>query len=334
MRRLLVAALALLACLVGPEAARAQRKDRVTLAVGGTGASVYLQVDVARALGLFEQEGLDADVQYFQGGSPAATALIGGAADFSTNAIDQVLKARAQGKGVTMISAFTELPGLVLVVHEKHKGQVKSPKDLKAKTLGVSAPASATDILLTYILNQHGVRRDEVSIIGAGTNTFPAALRGGKIDGGMTLDPFATQIVNEGYGYVLVDLRTEAGTRQAFGGPYMFTGLVTRDEVMQQKPQVVQKMVNVFVKATRWMAQRSAEQIAEVLPADLVKDRRSYAASLAPSKEIFSKTGKIPPAGIDAVFKAGEVFQPGNEELKRVKPDELYTNRFVDAAAK
>jgi NitT/TauT family transport system substrate-binding protein len=313
---------------------RAQGREKVSLAVGGVGASVYLQVDVAKALGLFEQEGLDADIQFQKGGAPAATALISGSVDFSANAIDHALKARARGKAVTMVVAFTELPGLVLMVNDRLKGQVKSPADLKGRTLGVSAPGSGTDIILTYILHKHGIKRDETTIVGAGTNTFPPALKGGKIDAGMTLDPYVGQIVSEGYGFPLVDMRTRAGTEAVFGGPYMFTGLLTRDEVVREKPQLVQKVVNVFVKTNRWLASHTPEQVAEVLPADLVRDPKAYADAFRASKEIYPKVGRIPPEGIDAVYKAQEVFQPGNEELKGVKPTDLYTNRFVEAATK
>lgn len=327
-----LAALGIAAAAGPPAAARAAEK--VTLAVGGVGASVYLQVDVAKALGLFAKEGLDADVQFLKGGAQSAAALIGGSADFSTNAIDHVLKARAQGKGLTMVTALTELPGLVLMVREKLRGQVRSPKDLKGRPLGVSSPGSGTDIILTYILHRHGIRRDEVQIVGAGTNTFPAALKGERIDAGMTLDPYVGQIVAEGYGFPLVDLRTEAGTRSVFGGPYLFTGLVTRDEVIREKPQLVQKMANVFVEANRWLATHSPEQVAEVLPAELVGDKRTYADALRASREIYSKSGRIPPEGIEAVYRAQEVFQPGNEELKKVKPEELFTNRFVEAVAR
>ena len=62
--------------LLAPMLAAAPTKEKVRLAVGSRrGNIVYLQIDLARALGYFEQEGLDVDIQYFDGGTDAFQAL-------------------------------------------------------------------------------------------------------------------------------------------------------------------------------------------------------------------------------------------------------------------
>src|ERR1700687_4781138 len=90
--------LGLLGCvLVGFSVAETPRKQKIRLAVGSKpGNIVYLQVDLARALGYFTDKGLDVDFQYFDGGTGAAAALASGRAEFSGNSIDHAMKLRAE----------------------------------------------------------------------------------------------------------------------------------------------------------------------------------------------------------------------------------------------
>src|SRR5579871_6708808 len=79
--------------------AGASTKEKVRLAVGSrAGNIVYLQIDLARALGYFEQEGLDVNIHYFAGGTPAAEALVARDYDFSGNSIDHAFSLRTGGQ--------------------------------------------------------------------------------------------------------------------------------------------------------------------------------------------------------------------------------------------
>src|SRR5215469_10554275 len=71
------------------------RKEKVRVAVGSQpGNIVYLHIDLARSLGYFEQEGLDAVFHYFDAGTAAAEALNAQEYDFSANSIDHAIKLR------------------------------------------------------------------------------------------------------------------------------------------------------------------------------------------------------------------------------------------------
>jgi hypothetical protein len=39
----------------------------------------------------------------------------------------------------------------------------------------------------------------------------------------------------------LVDLRTEKDSRAVFGGPYQFTGLLTRADIIERRPGILRK---------------------------------------------------------------------------------------------
>lgn len=134
MQRLLRVALALAIVLAGRQMAWAAEREKVDFGVGSApGGSVYIQVDLAKALGYFAEEGLDLNLQYFKGGAVAGAALVGGSTDISANAIDHAIKAKQQGKELRFIVSFTRLPGTPLVVNTKYRNEIKSPKDLRGR---------------------------------------------------------------------------------------------------------------------------------------------------------------------------------------------------------
>src|ERR1700693_2269932 len=106
-------------------------KEKVRLAVGSRpGNIVYLHIDLARALGYFEQEGLDMSFHYFDAGTAAAEALNAREYDFSANSIDHAIKLRRSGGEAEMIASFTDLPCVTLVVRKELRPQIRSVSDL------------------------------------------------------------------------------------------------------------------------------------------------------------------------------------------------------------
>ncbi len=329
MTRMLAMVLSVLAVAAD---ALAAEKEKVTFGVGSApGASVYIQVDIAKALGYFEQEGVDVQLQHFKGGAVAGAALVGGSIEVSGNAMDHVVKAKREGKELRMIASFTHLPGTPMVVNIKHRNEIKSPKDLKGRPLGVTAPGSATDLLTRFVLHKEGIKPEEVKIIGVGTNTMPPALENDQVHAAMGVDPWVTQLVKRGKGYILVDFRTEKDTRAVFGGPYQFTGLLARQEVIERRPEMIQRLANVVVRANRWMAANPVERWADVLPADLVGDKATWIESMKASREMFTADSLPSREGVMSLLKAFEVTGQVPEATK-MNPDALIDTRFVRKA--
>ncbi len=332
MRRHTMITLALVIGLAGWKAAWAADTEKVVFGVGSApGASVYIQVDLAKALGYFAEEGLGVTLQHFKGGAVAGSALVGGSTEVSANAIDHVIKAKQQGKELRMIVSFTHLPGTPLVVNMKYRNEIKSPKDLRGRPVGVTAPGSATDLLMRYMMSKEGVRPEEMKIIGVGTNTMVPALENDQVVAAIGVDPWVTQLVRRGKGYLLVDLRTEKDTRAIFGGPYQFTGLLTRAEVIERRPGMIQKVVNALVKANRWMAANPVEKWADVLPPELVGDRAIWLESFKASKETFTADSLPTREAVISVLRTFEaVGQIPN--ATKMDPDGLIDTRFVKKA--
>jgi NitT/TauT family transport system substrate-binding protein len=332
MQKTLGIALAAVTTLVGWHATWAAEKEKVDFGVGSApGSSVYIQVDLARALGYFTEEGLEVTLQNFNGGAVAGAALVGGSIEVSANALDHVIKAKRQGKELRMIVSFCHLPGTPLVVNNKYRNEIRSPKDLKGRLVGVTAPGSATDLLTRYMMAKEGIRPEEMKIIGVGTNTIVPAVENDQVVAAMGVDPWVSQIVKRGKGFLLVDLRTEKDTRAIFGGPYQFTGLLAREDVIERRPAMIQKAVNALVKANRWMAANPVEKWAEVLPTELLGDRATWIESMKASREMFTSDSLPTAEGVISVLRTFEAVGQIPDATK-MDPRGLINTRFVKRA--
>jgi NitT/TauT family transport system substrate-binding protein len=321
---LLVAALALPA---GTTAA-----EKVTVGIGGVALMVYLPTMLAKAKGFFAEEGLDVEVLDIKGGgAQAASALIGGSVDFSANAIDHAIKAKVQGKNLIAVHSHVRLPMMALVVASKYRGTIKSVADLKGRPLGVTSPGSQTHMILGYLLVKHGVKPEDVKIVGAGGNTMPLAIEKDTVHAGMLIDPFFTVFAKQNKGFVLVDLFTTKGTTEVMGGEVQGTTFLTRPDVVEKRPAVVQKTVNALVKANKVIVASSGAEMAKLLPAELAGDPSIYAESFEHAKEAFPPDSLITRDGVARVIETMRTFGAVPADMK-MAPESLYDNRFVQKA--
>ncbi|HYL80907.1 MAG TPA: ABC transporter substrate-binding protein, partial [Candidatus Acidoferrum sp.] len=172
---------------------------------------------------------------------------------------------------------------------------------------------------------------EDMKIIGVGTNTIVPAIENDQVAAAMGVDPWVTQIVKRGKGFLLVDLRTEKDTRAIFGGPYQFTGLLAREDIIEKRPVMIQKVVNALVKANKWMAATPVEKWAEVLAADLLGDRAAWIESMKASKEMFTADSLPTAEGVMSVLRAFEAVGQIPDATK-MDPSGLIDTRFVKRA--
>lgn len=309
------------------------KKEKVTVAVGAEHAIVYLPFDVAAALGYYEEEGLDVDLQYFRGGSASASALIGGSAEFSGNAIDHALKAQIKGKELRMVVNFMDLPCVTLVARKDLEGELKTPADLKGRKVGITRKGSATHILAVYVVKQAGLSAEDIEIVDVGAATMPAALEAREVDAAWGAAPYTTQVIKAGKAFPLVDLCQPEQAKAAIGGKAAFTGMLTRGDVIEKRPEVVQKMVNAIVKAQKFITSHTAEEIVAVLPKEVTgEDVETYIEALQANLPAFNRNGGITPReGLERVVDLHRTFGTLKPE-DTVDIDALYDNTFAEKA--
>ncbi|MFN2519663.1 MAG: ABC transporter substrate-binding protein [Candidatus Limnocylindria bacterium] len=317
-------------------------RAKITVAVGSAASLIYLPWDLAKALGYFEDENLEVDLQYQQAGTAAAAALLSGSAQFSGNSLDHSIKAQLQGKPTKMVTSFARLPGVALVVASRLKDKVKTVADLKGMKVGGTSEGSGTHLLATYALLQAGLKEGDYTFVACGSSTMAAALDSGAADACMNSDPFVTIYSGSGKGFILKDYRSEKDTKELLGGDYQFTGAVTTQEFIQKSPGIVQRAVNALVRADRYIAANAAKDIAAKLPKTVTgEDVDVYVKALDAAKGYLSAEGVIDLKGVENVLKVNVEDCKANPKLcGNVKPTDsvdtaaLFDNSFAQKVKK
>lgn len=304
--------------------------EKVTIASGGHIVH-FMPFDLAVAKGFFAEEGLAPEVTQLKGGTATAQALLSGQVDFSLNSIDHAFKAAVQGKdNLRMVALLNRLPGMVLVVDSRLRDKVKSISDLKGMALGVTSKGSATHMVLASLLSKNGIDPTEVNIVAAGSATFPPALENRQIAGGIALEPFASILVEQGKAFVLADLNTLKDTERFLGGVYNQAGIVTRQDIIDRQPGLVQKMVNVHIRALKWIQGHSPYEIADALPREVVgTDKEQYIKSLEKLREFYSLDGVINPQGVENVYNSMVASGALAANSPSIELKKFYVNQFV-----
>ncbi|MFC3676034.1 ABC transporter substrate-binding protein [Ferrovibrio xuzhouensis] len=309
--------------------------NKITIIIGGMAKQIYLPAVLAERLGYYKEQGLDVELLDTRAGVEAENELLAGAVQGVVGFYDHSIDLQAKGKYIESVVQFSQAPGEVELVSAKFADQVKSPADLKGKTLGVTGLGSSTDFLTQYLVSRNGLKPGEFALLGVGAgNTFIAAMKQGQIAAGMTTEPTIARMLKTGEAKILVDMRTPETTVAALGGPYPAASLYMATTWVDGHKAETQKLANALVKTLHFIATHSAADIADKMPKDYYAgDRDLYVKGLAEGKAQFTPDGRMPKDGPETVYKVLSSFKK-TIQGKQIDLSKTYTTAFVDAAAK
>jgi NitT/TauT family transport system substrate-binding protein len=308
-------------------------KTDVTIAVGGKSFMIYLPLTISERLGYFKDAGLNVEITDFGSGTKSLQALIAGNVDATAGSFDHTIQMQAKGQPIVAVVETGRYPGIVLGLVASKKIDYRSPKDLKGLKIGVTAPGSQTNFMVNYILTKNGMKADDASFIGVGgPTTAVAAVRKGEIDALSHADPAITQVELSGELKTIFDTRTKAGTEAVFGGEYPSSVIYVSPTFATKNPNTVQAMVTASVRALRWIAKSTPEEIAKAMPPEYQAGNPAlYVEIIKKSKAMFPLDGRINKSGAENAYKVLSAFDPAVGSAK-IDIGSTYTDRFVDRA--
>jgi len=333
MKAFKIAGLAGLLALALPFAG-AQAQTKVTLGVGGKPVLYYLPLTIAERKGFFKEEGLDVQIQDFAGGARALQALVGGSVDVVTGAYEHTIRMQAKGQDVRAVTELGRFPGITVGVKKELAGEIKSPADFKGRKIGVTAPGSSTAITAQYAMVKAGLRPSDAAFIGIGGGAGAvAAMQKGEIDVISHLDPVIAKLEEDGLIKVLIDTRTEQGTKDLFGASNPAAVVYLKRDFIAANPNTTQRLVNAHMKALKWIASASPEAVADSVPSEYhLGDKPLYLKAVKNSLPTYSRDGISPRAGQESVLDMLRKLDP---ELANAKIDlaATFSERFVKQAS-
>lgn len=230
--------------------------------------------------GIFQDALGDAELETatFNAGPEAIEALLSGAVDATFIGPNPAINAYAQssGEAVRIVSGATS-GGAFLVVGDGIDG----PGDLADRSIASPQLGNTQDVALRAWLAENGLATTpegggDVEIVPQSNGDTLDQFVAGDIDGAWVPEPWATRMVEEGGGHVLVD---ERDLWPETGGEYVTTHVVVRTDYLEDHPDVVRDLLHGVVDATAFLddrpgdAQRAvAEEILAVTDQELAPE--------------------------------------------------------------
>ncbi|MBK5290078.1 MAG: ABC transporter substrate-binding protein [Acidobacteriia bacterium] len=260
----LLAAMALAGC------GGKDQSNRVRLAVAAQQAPTQMLTYLSVELGTFQSEGLAVEVHEFPGSSKALEALLGGSIDVVSGYHEQTMQLREGSPKLRSFLVMMQSHMVGLAVSPAGQDRLRSVKDLKGATVGVTSLGSATHLLLNYLLRKEGMQAEDVRPVAISTGSRAlAAMERGVVDAGVVSD-FTIRHLEKRFGKVVVlaDTRTVEGLRNTYGvDSYPSTVLYAKVEWLERNRDLALRLVRAIEKARTWVTGRSAEDVAAKLPA-------------------------------------------------------------------
>ena len=202
-----------------------------------------------------------------------------------------------------------------------------------------SVPPEDVDTI-NNLLAKEGLKPSDVSIVGVGAGAGAvAAIDKGELDGIANLDPVITQLEATGKYVVVADSRTEKGMKEFYGGDYLASCLYANEDFIKKNPATTQAAVNAMVRALRWIAKATPEQIMAVVPeAYLAGNRSIYKQALLKNMIGYSTDGQMRLKAANNVYVVLKQFEPSvvaASAAGTIKLESTFDNSFaVKAGAK
>ena len=316
--------------------AQAPEKKKITIAVGGKNLFYYLPLSVAERKGYFKDEGLDVEIPDFAGGAKALQALVGGSADMVSGAYEHTINMAAKKQPIKAVVLQAKFGSIVLLLPKDRAAKYKGPADLKGLKVGVTAPGSSTNMFVNNILARGGLKPTDISVVGVGAGSGAvAAMEKGEIDALSNLDPVITQLESTGKFVPVADSRTEKGMQEIYGGDYHASVIYITDEYIKKYPNTVQAVVNAMVRANRWVAKATPQEIVDLMP-DAYKGGNPslYKQGLLKNMIGYSEDGQMSMKAAQNVYKVLKQFEPSVIKAgDSIRLDQTFDNSFAKKAA-
>ena len=185
---------ALAVFLLASSAAQSQDKVRIGLSsVSATSGSLW----VAEEKGLFKKHGIDVEMIVIGGGAArVVSSLLSGEIQFSVGGGDAVIRADLRGADGALVASPMKTGLQRLMV----RPEIKTPADLKGKTIAVTRFGSASHWVMQLFLRKWGMRTEDIKLLQLGSSpAMFASLEKGVVDGGAFTIPTFFLAEERGY---------------------------------------------------------------------------------------------------------------------------------------
>ncbi|MEF8826718.1 MAG: ABC transporter substrate-binding protein [Halapricum sp.] len=276
-------------------------------------------------LGTWESEGLNVEFRESSGSQATVQSVQQGEDEFGNASTAAILQAIEEGGSLTAFGHVIEpMDGVVSLA----ESDITSWTDLEGKTVGVF-PWSIQDGLAEVAMRQNGGDSDTLAFQNVQPGAHNTLLMEGELDANISYWPQSkVRLENKGYGVNTLDISSVLN--------HLGVCLFTRDELVENDPDLVNKFVRGWMKAhEKFVTDLEAvidahrEQVVEF---DEELERQTLGpiyASRVPPKDIGQEHGKgwIPNEKMENTLS---VLDEIDQLSGTLSAGEAYTNEFIE----
>ena len=311
---------ALLVC-VAVVATACDKKDNVVRVNEVTHSLFYMPQYLAMALGYFEEEGLEVEVTNGNGADNVMTALLTGEADIGLMGCEANIYVYLQGKKdyPKVIGQLTKRDGSFLVARTDTENFDYS--NIEGSTVLMGRKGGMPAMILQYVLNNKGYT-DGVNITMDYSIQFGAlgpAFTGGTGDFVPLFEPAASQLVQEGKGYIVSAIGMDSGEI-----PY--TCYTATAEFLKDNSEKVEKFLRAVWRGTEYALSHSAEDCARLVAPYFEGTTLELLTTAIQNYQDFDVWTVTPVTDREAFSRIQDIMENAGELSQRVDYEKIVDN--------
>lgn len=289
----------------------------------------YAPLYAAMNLGYFEDEGLTIELTNGGGSDKSMTAVLSNDADVGLMGPETAIYVYLEGKSdyPQIFGQMTKRDGSFLVARENIPNFDYSGMQNKEVIMGRRGGMPA--MTLQYILNQKGYTDGQNIKMNYDIqfNLIAPTFANGTGDFVSLFEPTASQLVQEGKGYIVSSIGQASGEI-----PY--TAFMAKKSYIEKNSDKLEKFLNCIYKATNYIMTTDNDTVAEVLAPSFAGTSKSLiAASLENYKD--NDTWMATPSMKESSFnRLQDVMQNAGELDARASFDDIVNNSVADKIGK
>ena len=278
-------------------------KEKITFAYASISPSMSA-VWMAKEIGAFERNGLNAELVYISSGATTIQALVGGSVQAALGASNAVVAATLKGAPIIAVGGNSSRPGMQLWVQP----EIQRAEQLQGKTLAITRFGSTSDFVTRLILRKLNLEgKTELRQFG-GVVEADMGFRARQAEGRVSSQapgPKARMLVDAA----------------ELGIPFSMNLLAVSNDYLQKSPKSVDAIVRAYIEGIAALKTRKAQAL---------KLFEKYMGQRGGSAEMhhdfvmryLDSVPRIDPAAVDTVLEM--------VGAKGAHRDRLYDNTIID----
>ena len=194
--------------------------------------------------------GVTIEPHTFNAGGDAVTAILSGSIDATFAGPNPTVNAYVQshGEAIRVVSGATSGGALLVVTPD-----ITSPQQLRGRRIADPQLGGTQDVALRWYLKSQGFKTDaagggDVNVLPQDNSTTLNAFKQHQIDGAWVPEPWASRLVVEGGGHILVDERDLWP-----GGKFVTTDLIIATQFLHDHPKRVKALLEGLYAAVQFI---------------------------------------------------------------------------------